>query len=63
MPSMAVTRRGDELPDWVRCKQQRLEHIRAAKAELEAEAKIKCRAKRPLCRWSVTFNRLNFFSN
>jgi len=32
-------RRGDELPDWVKNKQKRLEKIRAAKAELEAEAK------------------------
>ena len=32
-------RRGDEMPDWVADKQKRLENIRAAKAELEAEAK------------------------
>jgi transposase len=32
-------RRGDEMPDWVANKQRRLEHIRAAKAQLEAEAK------------------------
>jgi transposase len=32
-------KRGDEMPDWVRDKQKRLEKIRAAKAELEAEAK------------------------
>jgi hypothetical protein len=32
-------KRGDELPDWVKNKQARLEHIRAAKAALEAEAK------------------------
>jgi transposase len=31
--------RGDELPDWVANKQQRLERLRAAKAALEAEAK------------------------
>ena len=31
-------RRGDELPDWVKDKQARLERIRAAKAALEAEA-------------------------
>ena len=31
-------RRGDELPEWVEDKQQRLERIRAAKAALEAEA-------------------------
>jgi transposase len=30
---------GDEMPDWVADKQKRLEKIRAAKAELEAEAK------------------------
>jgi transposase len=32
-------RRGDEMPDWVADKQKRLEKIRKAKAELEAEAK------------------------
>ncbi len=32
-------KRGDELPDWVRDKQKRLERICQAKAELEAEAK------------------------
>ncbi len=31
-------KRGDELPDWVADKQTRLDKIRAAKAELEAEA-------------------------
>jgi len=31
-------RRGDELPEWVRDKQKRLEKIQEAKAELEAEA-------------------------
>ena len=31
-------RRGDELPDWVANKQRRLERIRLAKAQLEAEA-------------------------
>lgn len=31
-------KRGDELPDWVADKQRRLEKLRAAKAELEAEA-------------------------
>jgi hypothetical protein len=31
-------KRGDEMPDWVADKQQRLEKIRQAKAELEAEA-------------------------
>ena len=31
-------RRGDEMPDWMADKQRRLEAIRAAKAELEAEA-------------------------
>jgi transposase len=34
-------RRGDELPDWVADKQKRLEKIRQAKAELEAEARQK----------------------
>ena len=33
------SRRGDEMPDWVADKQKRLAKIRAAKAELEAEAK------------------------
>ena len=32
-------KRGDEMPDWVAAKQRRLEKIREAKAELEAEAK------------------------
>ncbi len=32
-------RRGDEMPDWVKDKQARLEKIRAARAALEAEAK------------------------
>ena len=32
-------KRGDEMPDWVADKQKRLEKIRQAKAELEAEAK------------------------
>jgi hypothetical protein len=31
-------RRGDEMPDWVANKQRRLERIRQAKAQLEAEA-------------------------
>ena len=34
-----VDRRGDELPEWVKSKQERLEKIRDAKAVLEAEAK------------------------
>jgi transposase len=33
-----VDRRGDELPEWVTSKQQRLEKIRTAKAALEADA-------------------------
>ena len=33
------SRRGDEMPDWVADKKKRLAKIRAAKAELEAEAK------------------------
>ena len=32
-------KRGDEMPDWIADKQRRLEKIREAKAELEAEAK------------------------
>jgi transposase len=38
-------RRGDETPDWVANKQQRLEKIRAAKAALEAEAQAAAAAK------------------
>jgi transposase len=38
-----VDRRGDELPDWVVNKQQRLEKIRAAKAAVEADAQAKKR--------------------
>jgi transposase len=36
--------RGDELPEWVRDKQKRLEKIQAAKAELEAEARAAAQA-------------------
>jgi len=32
-------KRGDEMPDWIADKQKRLEKLRAAKVELEAEAK------------------------
>jgi hypothetical protein len=32
--------RGDEMPDWIADKQQRLERLRAAKAALEAEAQV-----------------------
>jgi transposase len=38
-------RRGDEVPDWMREKQKRLERIRAAKDELEAEATAAADAK------------------
>jgi transposase len=38
-------RRGDEPPDWMRDKQRRLDRIRAAKAELEAEARAAAQAK------------------
>jgi hypothetical protein len=41
-----VDRRGDELPDWVMNKQQRLEKIRAAKAVLEADAQDDAGAKK-----------------
>jgi transposase len=41
-----VDRRGDELPDWVMNKQQRLEKIRAAKAALEADAQDDAGAKK-----------------
>ena len=40
-------RRGDELPDWVADKQKRIEKIRQAKAELEAEAKAEQEKKPP----------------
>ncbi|HUB10479.1 MAG TPA: IS1182 family transposase [Acetobacteraceae bacterium] len=44
------TRRGDEPPDWMRDKQARLARIRAAKAELEAEARAAEAAKpAPAC--------------
>ena len=33
-------KRGDEMPDWVANKQKRIEKIRAAKLELEVEAKV-----------------------
>lgn len=39
--SLGADQRGDELPDWVADKQQRLAKIREAKAALEAEAKAK----------------------
>ena len=38
-------RRGDEPPDWMKDKMQRLERIRAAKAALEAQAKTAAEAK------------------
>ena len=41
------TRRGDEPPDWMRDKQARLARIRAAKAELEAEARAAQAARPP----------------
>ncbi len=40
-------RRGDESPDWVADKQKRLEKIRRAKAELEAEARAEDERKPP----------------
>ncbi len=40
-----VDQRGDELPDWVRNKQHRLEKMRAAKAAVEADAQDKARRK------------------
>jgi transposase len=39
-------RRGDELPAWVANKQERLQRIRAANAEVEAEARAAAEAKR-----------------
>ncbi len=41
------TRRGDEPPDWMRDKQARLARIRAAKAALEAEARLAEAARPP----------------
>ena len=41
-----VDKRGDEMPDWMQDKQKRLEKIRAAKAELEAEAKAQIAAEK-----------------
>jgi len=38
-------KRGDELPDWVRDKQKRIEKIREAKAALEAEARAAAEEK------------------
>jgi hypothetical protein len=43
--SLGADRRGDEMPAWMRDKQRRLERIRAAKAELEAEARAAEAAK------------------
>jgi transposase len=40
-----VDKRGDEMPEWLRDKQKRLEKIRAAKAELEAEARAQIAAE------------------
>jgi hypothetical protein len=40
-------RRGDEPPDWMRDKQARLARIRAARAELEAEARQAEAARAP----------------
>jgi transposase len=44
--ALGADRRGDEMPAWMRDKQRRLERIRAAKAELEAEAQA-AEAARP----------------
>jgi len=43
--ALGTDRRGDEMPTWMRDKQRRLERIRAAKAELEAEARAAEAAK------------------
>jgi transposase len=40
-----AARRGDEMPEWVASKEQRLAKIRAAKAALEAEARAAAAAK------------------
>ena len=39
-------RRGDELPEWVKNKQKRLEKIRQGQRELEAEARVKAEAEK-----------------
>src|SRR5215213_3572883 len=44
--TLGADRRGDEMPAWMRDKQRRLERIRTAKAELEAEARA-AEAARP----------------
>ena len=44
--ALGADRRGDEMPAWMRDKQRRLQRIRAAKAELEAEAQA-AEAARP----------------
>jgi transposase len=43
--ALGADRRGDEMPAWMRDKRRRLERIRAAKAELEAEAQAAEAAK------------------
>jgi transposase len=43
--TLGPDRRGDEMPAWMRDKQRRLERIRAARAELEAEARAAEAAK------------------
>jgi len=43
--SLGAERRGDEMPDWIADKQQRLAKIRAARAALEAEARAQAEAK------------------
>ena len=44
--ALGADRRGDEMPAWMRNKRRRLQRIRAAKAELEAEARA-AEAARP----------------
>jgi transposase len=43
--AFGADKRGDEMPDWVANKQERLAKIREAKAALEAEAKAKAEAE------------------
>src|SRR5918997_39538 len=45
--ALGADRRGDEMPAWMRDEQRRLQRIRAAKAELEAEAQA-AEASRPV---------------
>ena len=43
--ALGAERRGDEMPGWMRDRRRRLERIRAAKAELEAETRAATAAR------------------